>query len=386
MGFVFVHTADWQVGRRFRAFEAGLASALEDARLDAIDTLAATATSSGARHVLVAGDVFDGEDVPARTLRQVFERMRQHTSVSWWLLPGNHDPARPNGLWTRFAAIASPSGGRPSPTANIVTLLDPSPREIEPGVVLLPAPLTARTSPHDPTAWMDDAVTPAGAMRIGLAHGSIKGFGGDDAANVPIDPQRARKARLDYLALGDWHGTVRIDPRTWYSGTPEPDSFDGNDPGHALIVRMREAGAEPTVERVYTARYQWRQIAAKLGKGAGVDAIDRDLAASDVPLQRQIVKLALTGKVGAEQFEQVASWRDTLEARLRFLDADLSRLVVQAPAGDGAALLDGDPVLGPLAAKLRQMECAAEGAEARAAGVALQKLLDFDRRSREAAE
>ncbi len=40
------------------------------------------------------------------------------------------------------------------------------------------------------------------------------------------------------MALGDWHGRKQIGPRTWYSGTPEPDAFQDNDPGHALIVAL----------------------------------------------------------------------------------------------------------------------------------------------------
>ena len=84
--------------------------------------------------------------------------------------------------------------------------------------------------------------TPAGALRIGLAHGSVQGFGSAGDANVPIDPARVKSAGLSYLALGDWHGTTRISDRAWYSGTPEPDGFRDNDPGNALIVRLDGAG------------------------------------------------------------------------------------------------------------------------------------------------
>ena len=62
-----------------------------------------------------------------------------------------------------------------------------------------------------------------------------------DAAN-PIDGERAARARLDYLALGDWHGTLEIAPRTWYAGTPEPDRFRANDAGNVLLVELDDAG------------------------------------------------------------------------------------------------------------------------------------------------
>ena len=91
--------------------------------------------------------------------------------------------------------------------------------------------------------WMDGVPSPAGALRIGLAHGSVQGFGSAGEANVPIDPARVKSAGLSYLALGDWHGTTRISDRAWYSGTPEPDGFRDNDPGNALIVRVDDAAA-----------------------------------------------------------------------------------------------------------------------------------------------
>ncbi len=84
---------------------------------------------------------------------------------------------------------------------------------------------------------MDGVASPAGTLRIGLAHGSVQGFGSAGEANVPIDPARVKSAGLSYLALGDWHGTTRISDRAWYSGTPEPDGFRDNDPGNALVVR-----------------------------------------------------------------------------------------------------------------------------------------------------
>ena len=62
-------------------------------------------------------------------------------------------------------------------------------------------------------------------------HDSVTGC--DEAADLAQTYPRATYAVLDraghaaqdYLALGDWHGTRRIDARTWYSGTPEHDRF-----------------------------------------------------------------------------------------------------------------------------------------------------------------
>ena len=112
-------------------------------------------------------------------------------------------------------------------------------------MVVLPAPLTAKSTSRDPTAWMDAAATPSGSLRIGLAHGSVQGFGSAGEANVPIDPARAKSAGLAYLALGDWHGTTRISERVWYSGTPEPDGF----PRQRAGARARSCSIEGAARR-----------------------------------------------------------------------------------------------------------------------------------------
>ncbi len=177
-------------------------------------------------HVLVAGDVLDSATPRDIVLRQMLQRLAANAHVQWHLLPGNHDPATPRGVWHRLAAL--------QPAPHIHLHATPTPREIEPGVVLLPAPLFARASHEDPTRWMDDYTSPLGTIRIGLAHGSVHGFGSEGDAAVPIHQSRIDSARLAYLALGDWHGTKRITDRIWYAGTPEPDQFADNDPGNVL--------------------------------------------------------------------------------------------------------------------------------------------------------
>ncbi len=78
------------------------------------------------------------------------------------------------------------------------------PRELEPGQWLLPAPLTHRHNPDDPTALFDTMETPGANLRIGLAHGSIRDFSSRGEAQNQIAPDRAQRSGLDYLALGDW--------------------------------------------------------------------------------------------------------------------------------------------------------------------------------------
>ena len=90
--------------------------------------------------------------------------------------------------------------------------------------------------------------SPQTLTRIGLAHGSVEGFTGDSAR--PVDHIAAEK-HLSYFALGDWHGAKQVGERSWYSGTPEPDRFKGNDPGHVLQLGswrpMRRLRSNPSM-------------------------------------------------------------------------------------------------------------------------------------------
>jgi DNA repair exonuclease SbcCD nuclease subunit len=327
MAFTFLHTADWQIGKPYGGFEPEVQGVLRDARLSAIDRLAEAALRAGARHVLVAGDVFDADRLPGKVLRQPIEKLSGHARLNWHLLPGNHDPHRPGGLWEELVASKLP--------ANVRALLSTAPVEIETGVFLLPAPLLARSSASDPSAAMDRAETPKGALRIGIAHGSVKGFGHEGEPATPIARERADHARLDYLALGDWHGAREAGPRAWYSGTPEPDRFLDNDAGHALIVRIAGSGKAPAIERVATARFLWRRLAVALSGGDPIAELEEALGKLPAASDRLLVALGIRGAVDAGAYAAIAAFLDSLEPRLRVLERDLDGLLLQA-GGSGA--------------------------------------------------
>lgn len=369
MTFAFVHTADWQLGKPFGRFEADKAAVLRHARLDAIDRLAAVARAAGVTHVLVAGDVFDSETPADVAIRQAMARMASQAGIVWHLLPGNHDPARAGGVWQAAQALGVPEGVR--------LHLAPGPVEISSGVVLLPAPLAAKSTTGDPTAWMSEAATPAGTLRIGLAHGSIKGFGDLGEAAVPIAPDRARLAGLDYLALGDWHGMKQIGPATWYSGTPEPDGFSDNDPGHALIVRLGGERQRIAVEPVRTGAFHWlSRVAEGLEPGAFA-AIERDIAAAPVAAGACLLDLTVTGRSTPAALTGLERTLARLEGALFSLRVDRTGLAVVATADDIDALPAG--AVRDIAERLRQKaQCTdanADPAEARIAARALELLL-----------
>lgn len=364
----FIHTSDWQLGKPFGRAPEQARAALLEARLDAIDTLAAAARREGADIVLVAGDVFDSPEPGNRVYRQALTRMKAAADIRWVLLPGNHDPARADGLWSRLV------GEMP---ATVTICLEPQPLELADGFWLLPAPLQFKRALDDPTAWFDQAETPAGAKRIGLAHGPIRDFGSSGTAANLIAPDRARRSDLAYLALGDWHGRREIDPLTYYSGTPEPDDFDRDVSGVALRVHLN--GESPDVADVPIGRYHWAAESWSLSSAEELDGLLAALAPA-VERRNLVARLRLSGLLTLAERVVV---RDRLESELahevRWLDLNLDDLYAR-PTDADLADIDANGVLRVAAERLQGLS-ADGGVPGKRAAAALERLYVEQRRA-----
>lgn len=256
--FRFLHSSDLHLGKPFGGFPDDIRHRLREARHGAIARLATAARAAGARHILLAGDTFDAETPASTTLRQALTAMAGASDLDWVLLPGNHDSLAATELWRRIAADCPP---------NVMPVLEPAPITLAPGITLLPAPVPVRRPGRDLTDWFDGAGS--GGVRIGLAHGPVQGFGEETGAIIA--PDRAARAGLDWLALGDWHGEVRVGPRTAYAGAPERDGFKHGGTGTALAVTV-EPGAPARAESVATGVFDWRDILLDLVPGTDAAA------------------------------------------------------------------------------------------------------------------
>lgn len=326
MSFRFLHSSDLHLGKRFgNIADENLRGRLRDARHTVLARLAARTREHGAGTVLLAGDSFDTETPTPDIRRQALAEMGHHAPLQWVLLPGNHDSLQASQLWSAVRAEAPP---------NVVIAAEPAPIALAPGVVLLPAPCTARRPGRDLTEWMDAAPTPEGALRLGLAHGAIRDFSEEGIGLDVLAPDRAARAGLAYLALGDWHGAVEVDARTRYSGTPEPDRFKHDRPGEALLVSLSAPAAPPEVIPVETASFAWRSLPLHLLSGDDSAGRLADLLPPAGARRQTLARILASGRASLSTRTALAAAVAHAAPEFARLELDDSALATDVEPGD----------------------------------------------------
>jgi len=300
---------------------------LREARHEKIAEMAKIARDRGANIVLLAGDTFDAETPLPQVVRHAVRALGAENDITWVILPGNHDSLAAGDLWERMT--------REKPQ-NVILALSAEPILVGNDLVILPAPPTSRNPGRDLTEWMDDATLSESCnsrIRVGLAHGSIQNFGEGDALGI-IPPDRPARAGLDYLALGDWHGRIRVGSRCWYSGTPESDNFKNPEQAGVLLVEIAARGAEPCVEVIPTSSFTWSEVEADFRAGDDIgDRLSHELP--DLASRRKTLMIFRgTGRLSlAERAHLNASLAEAVDD-FSFFEADLQSLVIEQQAGD----------------------------------------------------
>lgn len=297
----FLHTADWQLGmtRHFLGTGGGEAqSRYSAARREAVAGLGSVAAEVSAEFVVVAGDVFEDNQLAPREVSLALEAMRT-IGVPVFLLPGNHDQLDAGSVYTSTLFLAE--------CPDNVTVLDrDGVFEVRPGVEIIAAPWRSKSPTTDLAAAVTADLPTDGAVRILVAHGGVDALDPD-----PSKPSLIRLAALQsaidrgavhYVALGDRHSRTMVGDtgRVWYSGSPEVTNYDDieTDPGHVLIVDVDEHDPARAVQVAARKVGRWRFLTLRHDVND-----DRDIAGLDVNLdqlpdkERTVVQLVLTGSL-----------------------------------------------------------------------------------------
>ena len=293
----FLHTADWQLGMT-RHFLAGEAQARFDgARIDVIRTIGAVAVDEGCSFVVVCGDVFDSNQVNRQVILRAFEAMGATPQVTFYLLPGNHDPLDASSVYL------SPTFTERKPD-NVTVLEDSSPVETGTGVELVPAPWFNKAPLTDLVAQACDDLEASHAVRILVGHGAIDALVPDETKPgviaLSVLERRIGEGRIQYAALGDRHSTTDVGTsgRIWYSGAPEPTRYSEVDPGNVVVVDLEMD--QISVQRRPVGTWRFLQEDWEITGDADLNALEGWLNAIEGK-DRTNVKLAPVGQVSLAQ-------------------------------------------------------------------------------------
>lgn len=382
MSVRFIHTADWQIGKPYGPIESldNQASARQ-ARIDSIHKIGKLASEHSAFFVVVAGDLFDSITPDRQTVHRTCSAIGA-IGVPVYVIPGNHDHAGAGSVWHQpyFQKAQQEYAG------NLKVLLTNEPVVME-GAVIFPCPLLRKQESTDTTAGLRtmDFSAFGEKARIVLAHGSVQSFGGSDDGDIDgskgavnqIEIGQLPRQEIDYIALGDWHGTKQVADHAWYSGTHETDRFPKGDSyksGHVLLVEASRSG-QPVVTPAETTELHWHVRESELRGEESLNSLEADMQQiRDGRVGKDLFKLELGGSLGIEQMHRLHQMIESWKAD--FLHIDVSNEIIAAPTQEevnGLSTRPGDPITAAVARKLLQM---AEngGADAAIANEALREL------------
>src|ERR1700738_1418010 len=294
----FVHTADWQLGMTRYFLNGEAQPRYSAARRDVVAGVGPLARDAGAEFVVVAGDVFEDNQLAPRDVSQSLEAMRA-IGISVYLLPGNHDPLDAASVYTSALFTAE--------CPENVTVLDRAGvHEVRPGLQIVAAPWRSKRPTSDLVSDVLDGLPADGVTRVVVGHGGVDIFEPDKDK-----PSLLRRGALEaaiergavhYIALGDKHSRTQVGStgRIWYSGSPEVTNYDDiePDPGHVLVVDIDEDDPRHPVivEAPKVGRWRFSTLSRHVDNSR--DIADLDLNLDLMPdKDRTVLRLALIGSL-----------------------------------------------------------------------------------------
>jgi DNA repair exonuclease SbcCD nuclease subunit len=251
-----IHTADVHLGARHDDL-GEQAAAQRERQFAAFRATVDLALAERVDLFLIAGDLFDSNVQPRRSVERVAAEVRRlaEARVRTVIIPGTHDCYDRASIYRAYDLATMTVGPAGAATSDgMITVLDPN----RPSVHLpaLDATVHARVfatkrAPHSPLR--DPLVAgdgPAATWRIGLLHGSISIPGKTQHDEVVVTTDEIARSGLDYLALGHWHSTQQGKAGTVtyaYAGAPEAVALHQAGAGKVLVVELDQRDGSRSV-------------------------------------------------------------------------------------------------------------------------------------------
>lgn len=317
--------------------------------------------------VVVAGDLFDSNDQPRRSVERAAGELGRlvGASIPAVLLPGTHDCFESASIYRAFD-MAALAGAYPG--SDAVVVLTPQRCSVTyrgPRIRVEGFVVDGKRASRDPLAGMGatlaaEAAEHPGTWGVGVIHGSLAIPGRVEQDEVLFTEAEIARSGFDYLALGHWHSfrQGRAGRTTWaYPGAPEPVAVDQDGSGGVLIVALEEAGGERrvSIERREIGRTRFRKLQLDAATIRSQDELCRRLAElRDPDLVLDVRLVGVSAPTLEIREEEVESEVGGSFLRFRFRDR-----AVHAPSG--GPVPPADTIAG---AFLRDLETRIAAAEA----------------------
>ena len=211
-----LHAADFHLDSAFRALPEEQARLRRQESRELPGRLVDWANDHGAQLMLLAGDLFDSDQLYSQTaqmLAQALSRFRGTVVIA----PGNHD----------WLSAASPYR-QPIWPDNVHIFLGRGIERLALPELQCTVYGAAFTAPEEPESGLRGFYAqPDGSARIMVLHGDM---GSRESRYRPLTPEEIAATGLDYLALGHVHAPSamnRAGNTVWaYPGCPQGRGFD----------------------------------------------------------------------------------------------------------------------------------------------------------------
>jgi DNA repair exonuclease SbcCD nuclease subunit len=246
-----LHTADVHLGAR-HADLGEQAAAQRERQLAAFVATIDLALAEKVDVVVVAGDLFDSNTQPRRSVERVAAELRRlgDARIRTVLIPGTHDVYDRSSIY-RVHDLKAMAGS--TEDDDLVTVLTPDRPQVhlEACDVIVHGPVFAtKRAPHSPLRDLSVAGGDGATWHVGMVHGALAIPGRTDGDEVVVTREEIAATGLDYLALGHWHSTqqAKAGGMTYaYSGAPEPVAVSQDGAGKVLLVSLDEVNGARSV-------------------------------------------------------------------------------------------------------------------------------------------
>jgi DNA repair protein SbcD/Mre11 len=249
-----LHTADVHLGAR-HADLGEQAAAQRERQFAAFRASVDLAISEKVDVVLIAGDLFDSNTQPRRSVDRVAAELKRlvEAKIRTVIIPGTHDVYDRSSIYRVHDLAALAGSGADD---DLVTVLTPGRGTVEIAacdLVVHGVVFETKRAPHSPLrdVRVDRAAAGGRTWQVGMVHGALAIPNRTDRDDVVFTREEIEASGLDYLALGHWHSTQQGKAGGTlyaYSGAPEPVAVSQDGAGKVLLVTLDEVNGARSVK------------------------------------------------------------------------------------------------------------------------------------------